>query len=496
MEDAADENIDVIMQFADGESASRFARHTRPDWDQLLTALDARAFDILILWEPSRGDRDAETWLGLLGKCRRAEVRIRVTSHCRTYDLSRPSDWKALADDGIDSAYESEKTSLRMKRHMRASAKKGRPHARTPYGYIRLYDEHTKEFVGQVPDERLRGEPDAQWSPAGVVRFIYQQMMAEASVTGIVNHLNDTKIPPPRLLTALEAKDSTPRKYRSRRQPVTPIQRWEHLQWKAAVVHHLALNPAYMGIRRHHADTTDGVWDGLVDEETFRTVTNRLTVPGRVLTRAWQAKYLMSCIADCAVCGDDMVHLKPDDGHLGKRIRRAYSTYRCRRSHVTVPAEAFDNFVEETLLEWLADPAQWVSLQARQHGDNERITEARTKWERFKGELAEWRTAMENADPLGRPSVIMFTKMEQKLLAQIAEAELEMRPRGVNAAVLEFLGKTVAEVATLWASKDLDFQRAVIRHVMNVKVKPCGKGRRHVPITTRVVITPKLWNVV
>ncbi|MQA27708.1 MAG: recombinase family protein, partial [Micromonosporaceae bacterium] len=38
-------------------SASRFAKKERPDWERLLADLDAGQLDVLVIWEPSRGDR-------------------------------------------------------------------------------------------------------------------------------------------------------------------------------------------------------------------------------------------------------------------------------------------------------------------------------------------------------------------------------------------------------------------------------------------------------
>ena len=61
-------------------------------------------------------------------------------------------DWKTLAADGVDSQFESEQISLRMKRAMVAQAKAGRPHGSGLYGYQRVYriDERDQRVLDKV----------------------------------------------------------------------------------------------------------------------------------------------------------------------------------------------------------------------------------------------------------------------------------------------------------------------------------------------------------
>src|SRR5215471_17993153 len=94
--DVAKRGWTVVGQWQDGVSASRYAKRARDNWPLVLAAIEDEQFDVLILWESSRGDRDAETWLGLLRRCREHHVFIRVTSHGRTYDMDNARDWRTL----------------------------------------------------------------------------------------------------------------------------------------------------------------------------------------------------------------------------------------------------------------------------------------------------------------------------------------------------------------------------------------------------------------
>ena len=79
-------------------------------------------------------------------------MRIHVTSHGRTYDLTNPRDRRTLQEDGTDAEYESGKLSTRAKRHTTANAVDGRPHGRIPFGYRRTYDPTNGRLAGQEPE--------------------------------------------------------------------------------------------------------------------------------------------------------------------------------------------------------------------------------------------------------------------------------------------------------------------------------------------------------
>src|SRR5262249_19147180 len=156
-------------------------------WPKLLADLGAGQLDVLVLWESSRGDRTPQSWMALLSRCQERGVRIRVTSHERTYDMRIARDWKALAEDGIDSAYESEKTSVRLRRAVAAGAAAGRPHGKVIYGYERVYDPTTRELVEQR-EHPTRGP---------IAREIITRAAKGEAIGAIVKDLNSRGVPSP-----------------------------------------------------------------------------------------------------------------------------------------------------------------------------------------------------------------------------------------------------------------------------------------------------------
>lgn len=199
-------------RYADpGRSASRFATKAREEWQRVLAAIKTRRFDILVVWETSRASRDPEDWIPLLAECRRNGVKIYVTAEDELYDPSKARHWKHLATAGIDNAFDSEETSLRVRRGVDDHAAAGKPYAAVPYGYQRTYE--------MVPGKR---KPLVVQHPhpehADVVKDLITRVYRGESLMSIAALLNDKGISSP-----------------------------GGAKWTMRTVRRIALNPAYIG---------------------------------------------------------------------------------------------------------------------------------------------------------------------------------------------------------------------------------------------------------
>ncbi|MBL7496814.1 recombinase family protein, partial [Frankia nepalensis] len=238
-EDCADLGWDVVDVYTDnGRSASEFARRDREDWARLLADLRAGRGDALWLWEASRGDRKLTEWSQLLDYCQDHGVLIRVASHDRTYDMANARDWETLAEEGIRSAAETKKISLRVRRGVAGGIRKGRPQGSAPYGYRREYDPETKKLVAQYPDPVT----------APVVARIIREVGEATPLTRIATTLNNEGIPSPK-----------------------------GAEWAAVTVRRIATNEAYVARRTHGGRVHPGNWAPLVDDIAFAAA-------GRVLS--------------------------------------------------------------------------------------------------------------------------------------------------------------------------------------------------------------------
>jgi DNA invertase Pin-like site-specific DNA recombinase len=386
----------VHAVYSDGVSASRHGRKTRTDWPKLHADVTGDRVDVIWLWESSRGDRRASTWLMLLEDCRAHRVRIYVETHGTLYDMTNPRQWRNLAEDGTDNEYESEKIRLRVARSMRARAAEGQIHGRVPFGYQRRYEltaAGKRVLIGQEPDP----------VEAPIVREMYARLAR-----------GDT-------LHAL-ARDLEARGVRTR----------TGLVFSAQHIRETALRHCYAGIRAHLADsphsrahrpgakpeTVPATWPALVPLDLWHTVRTRLTAPARKTSRPGRANNPYSMIVRCDDC----------DGPMTVRYGRApEGEYWCRNhSHVRVPKVEFEAHIDAVIVAYLARPDVIAELRRSRDGDPE-LQQVGDLLAEARGELAALRAAV----GAGRLTVASLIAAEPGQLAQIER--LEQRERELSA---------------------------------------------------------------
>lgn len=326
----------ITVTYQDSVSASRFSAKVREDWPRLLGDIEAGRLDVVLLWEPSRGSRELEDWARFLRLCRDSGTRVHVTTHHRTYDMSIARDWRVLAEDGVDSQYESEKISTRVRRGLAANAAAGMPHSQAPYGYRRVYDNrgHLDRDQAQRPVEE----------EAAVVRKVIGMVAAETP------------------LSVIERETGVSR---------STIRKW-------------CTNPAYVGKRRTPAGLTVARWPAIVGEETWRAAQAVLAGKPRagVNSRPGGAKYLLSGIMTCATC-EGAVEPDPDS------VRRR-AAYACRTGHVTIAQAGADEVIRDLVLARCTEDDLYQLLTAMSGADAEA---ARAEAVKLQADLDEWLNA-------------------------------------------------------------------------------------------------------
>jgi DNA invertase Pin-like site-specific DNA recombinase len=386
----------VYDVYSDGVSASRHGRKTRTDWAKLHADVTSDRVDIIWLWESSRGDRRASTWLTLLEDCRAHRVRIYVETHGTLYDMANPRQWRSLAEDGTDNEYESEKISQRVARSMAARAADGKVHGRAPYGYLRRYELDAagkRVLIGQDPDP----------VEAPIVREMYQRLAR-----------GDT-------LHAL-ARDLETRGVRTR----------TGLVFSPQHIRDLVLRHTYAGIRAHTTgarpahrpgatvETVRATWPALVPADLWHTVRNRLTAADRKTSRPGRANNPYSMIVRCHDCDGPMTV------RYAGRVAQG-GEYSCRdHSHVRVPKIALEAYLDKVICAYLARPDVIAELRRSRDGDVElqRVADLLAE---ARGELAELRAAV----GAGRLTVASLIAAEPGHLTRIEQ--LEQRERELSA---------------------------------------------------------------
>lgn len=445
--------------YNDTGSASRHARRTttRDDFDRLSADLESGHFaaDVLVMWESSRGSRKVGEWDALLDACEAAQVSIMVTTHHRVYDPSNPRDRRSLLEDAVDSAYESDKTSMRVKRSMAKLAADGHPHGVTPFGYLRTYHPLTREFVSQ--DEH----PDE----APIVKELFERLASGESLTAI-------------------ARDFEQRGVRSRgteKRPGRPF--------AAQMLRQMALSPVYAGQRVHspiergraHSDGPvtiyDAKWPPLIDDATFYAVRTRLLDPARSTTRPGSGKWLLSVMTRCDVCGGPLAVKFPA---WAKKARR----YICQaKGCVNIDADALDAWAEDKVLDVLSRPDNIKRLVPP--NDAPALAAARDVAARVRAEHQD----LVRRVGAGELSPTLAAGAEPGILARLSEAETEVQrllvPTGLSTLI-----QPGPKVRQQWAAMPMSSKRETARLLFSKGVlgvlSIAGATKRSEPVRARV----------
>lgn len=406
-------------------SASRYARKGRDDWTRLLADLREGAFSIVWLWESSRGDRKAYEWLGFLEDCRERGVRIYVETHERLYDPRNARDWKTLAEDGVNNAYASDETSLRIRRHLAAAARKGRPHGPAGYGIRRVYDTESGKYDRQEPD------PDTGPVAAEIIARIAggEPIMA--------------------IKADLEARGIPGAGGRG---------------WDRQTIRQIGLNPAYAGLRRHPDGGWRPAWEPVVPAELHYAAVAVLRARDR--QRPSRQKHLLSYLAACE-CG------APLSGHLN---RFGTLMYKCRaHGCVNVAAGWLDGLIALAVCARLAAP----DAADLYRPDGEEASRHRAEAAALRGELDEWAAADISARAYAIKEAMLLPKIER---AERAAAEAEVPP-----ALAGLIG--IGNVRAAWDSLEVPRRRDVIRALMTVTVaRAADQGRAARTDPDRVIV--------
>jgi DNA invertase Pin-like site-specific DNA recombinase len=432
-------------------SASRFATKVRGDFARLLADLEAGRFgaDIVVLWESSRGSRRVGEWATLLDLLEDVGVLVFVTTHARLYDPANWRDRKSLLEDAVDNEADSAKKSDAIVRAAKASAERGEPHGRIPYGYTRTYDSTTRRLVSQDP------EP----AEAAVVRELFHRLRNGHSLKSI-------------------ARDFEARGVRTRAGAVFTPQN----------LRDLALRPVFAGLRLHRPGSHNGryrggldgaveaTWPAVVDQETFFAVRNALLDPARRTSRPGRGVHLLSLIACCDVCG----------AGLTVSLSRGRQ-YQCRaKTCVRIGADDLDRLAERAILAYLARDDVIAGLRTVPDETGE-LAQVRGELEGARADLAKWRDLARQR----KVSAESFAEIEPGIAGQITalqtrEAELSVPP----ALSVIAPGK---DVARRWETADMPARRQVARLLLSpaylgeLRVTRTPKPGQPVDVADRVV---------
>ncbi|MHB9857695.1 recombinase family protein [Streptomyces sp. YIM S03343] len=452
----------ITEEFKDlGLSASRHAKQTRDDFEDLLASIEGAPAQpsvtrIVVAYEASRYYRDLEAYVRLRRACLNSGALLCYKG--TVYDLSRSDDRKATAQHAIDAEAEADDIQTRNLRTAARTRAAGDPHGRLVFGYARDYE---------VVNGQLRCVRQYEHPVTG--QYVYQALRRideGRSVLSVTRWLNS--------------------------QPESA--RLDGRLWRTQTVRLMLLNRAYLGERKNLGDWTPAAWPAIKGLETpagralFNRVTAKLTDPQRRMGRGSGPRHLLSLIAMCGECGDhallDPVVLKADRFHL-----------RCReRKDVVIREDWLDAYVEEAVIGWFADKSTATAALVPEDADVEdKITAIQRRILGYEEQLDEARSLSETFDEETgrfRLSATAFAAMEQRLQPKLdAEKKRLETMTGVSPLLLALLNAPDPDV--VWNGRDeterdpglpgltLEQKREVIRGVVTVRVRKAKlKGPR------------------
>jgi site-specific DNA recombinase len=452
------ENWRIVRTYSDIGSASRTARKTRAGFERLIADLKAGTFPgrLLLMYENSRGSRQEHEWVELINLAEKRSIKFWIEVRNRLMDPADPHDRRDLVHAAADAAYETGLLSLRVRRGTQSAVVAGLPHGQTPYGFVRRYDERTKQLIEQQhhPDE------------APVVRELFERVAEGQSIYRIARDFEERGI---------EKRSGGP--------------------FSQPGLRSMLNTAAYAGLRVHNtewrvrsrpgpdAQTTEAVWKPIVDERLFARVQRILRAPDRKKFRGGSAVHWLARIAHCDKCGA-VVSVR--------RGRKGELRYACDGPSgcVSILRDDLDVWTERLLLTWLADPERYrVLAQAGADADAE--------LERVRDDLAaEVEERAQLADKVAKKVPGFTLEFAAPIAAAIEEriARLQLREKELEPSVLDGVLEPGPDVAERWKVLEIDSRRYVARQLLvpkyigELRIKPIGRGNRGVPVKDRVFL--------
>ncbi|GAA0601078.1 recombinase family protein [Kribbella sandramycini] len=441
----------VLRDFVDDDvSASSYSDKERPDYQALLEAIEEGFGDVIVFYELSRQQRDLAVYVQIRDLCMKEGLYFWYVAE-ELYDLRVRADRLSLNNMAVQGEDFSHKLSADVKRGMYGAALEGKPHGKIRFGYRRLYDPDTGEFLDEVADDVTQNPVDADGNKL------------EPYTRAAIAHEVFTSLDQGIALNALEEN--------FRRREIVS-RNGNYLT--RTTLREMALNQAYIGKRSFKGQIiADGVWGGLIEEEVFWSVNARLTDPKRKTTRPGSGKYFASYIGRCDCVRYISVELPREK--MGWKV----PVYRCPKCGWWIPVDELDSFIESVLIAWLSRDDVFELLDAVYTADSEDIAEARAEVKRLEAEKEKWlRDAAQ--EEVSAATVARFElDFNQKVKAAEARANVSTMPEPLN----RLAGPNAAE---RWAAiEHMTVKREVLRELGGFTIR-AEKYKDNVPLEERI----------
>lgn len=411
--------------YTDRVSASRYSTKDRPDWRRLQADIKAGKIDVVVTWEVSRGTRKLREYVDLIEVCQ--EGGCLWSYEGDIYDLTDDDDIARMGKDVLDAVKEAGRTRKRILRDVRHNAATGRPHGRLGYGFKRIYDEETGDFVRQ----------ELNLEQAEIIREAVRRTRKGESTYGIAQDFTRRGVPTP-------GRTGRP--------------------WDQSTIKRLLLNPSMIKKRVHQGKIV-GVadWPRILTNADYYAVRAILNDPKRRTSRVATRRHWLSGAATCGVCG----------GRFCVQKNRGYLAYLCKTKFcVSREKDRLEEYISRLVVSRLSQPDAVDVLTGPDTSGI--VAQALADAAEIQAELDDYyaRARRREITAAGLAAV------EPGLVQQIRAAEKRAEAaRPIPTVVRDLVASD--DIAAAWMDLDVAQKQVVLEAVFeHIKVFPTRRGTR------------------
>ena len=260
----------------------------RPALEQLIKDAQSKLFDTVLVYKLDRLSRSQKDTLYLIEDIF-LKNNIEFVSLLENFDTSTPFGRAVIGLLSVFAQLEREQIKERMQlgKLGRAKAGKSMMWARTSYGYN--YQKET-------------GTLDINPAQSLVVKYIFERYLAGRSITKLRDDLNENYP--------------------------------KEISWNYRVIRGILSNPVYCGYNQYKGQLFTGDHEPIITENVYKRTQEELKIRQRIAAektnpRPFQAKYMLSGLAQCGYCGAPLKLLMGMVRKDGTRFIR----YECHQRH-------------------------------------------------------------------------------------------------------------------------------------------------------------------
>lgn len=408
---------EVAKVYCDNDVSAMQQRRPRPEFEQMLKAVEAGEIDIIVAKHLDRLLRRISELERVFKICETAGAHIVTVSD----GVDTSSDGGRLVARILASVAqgEVERKSSRQKRALRQLAENGKHWGGRAFGY----NEDSTKLVAKE---------------ANAIRRAYSQVLEGRTLFSI-------------------AKDWNARGLRTTK--------GDGNMWRGGTVKLVLINPRYAGLRAHHGEIVGKAsWPAVIGEEVWESVRTILTDPARMgnTPRDRTRKYLLGALLHCGACGKKL-------SVSGTLKRKLYSCKNMGCYKVGRDMKSLDKLITDLIKARLSQPDA-AELFARPETDVHHLYDAlkakRKKLEQIAVDYAD--------DILTREQAGIATR---RLESRIEELEREIAVSSQPNDFLDF--DPAADVSDWFDNLPLERKRALISMLCTITVSPVGRGWKH-----------------